>query len=77
MRKLQIKFPGGDVFEVPTEVIAKRKSYEILDLEWRFWDRVCIKTDGRKSSGEFVPVEFFFDTLAEKRDKTIEEVLKK
>jgi hypothetical protein len=54
------------------------KSYEIVDLEWRFWDRVCVKTDYPKliNHGEFVPVEFF-DTLAEKRDKTIEEVLKK
>ncbi len=52
------------------------KKYKIDDLEWRFFDRVCVVSD-YNNRAEFVPVEFFFDTIAEKREKTIEDILKK
>lgn len=45
------------------------ETYIIEDLEWRFWDRVCVTTNYNRQ--EFVPAEFFFDTVSEKRDKKL------
>ena len=70
-----IKKDGSDGdFWIDRLIIGKQ--YKIDDLEWRFWDKICVVTDYSGRS-EFVPVEFFYEELADKRDKKIEEILKK
>lgn len=64
--------PNSDFWE---DRVIIGKSYKIVDLEWRFWDRVCIVTDYSNNS-EFVPVELFYEDIAYKRDKKIDEILK-
>ncbi len=64
----------NDDFWVDRLIIGKK--YKIDDLEWRFWDRVCVVTD-YSNRAEFVPVEFFFDTVAEKRERRIDSILDK
>lgn len=57
-----------------TDKVTIGKWYKITDLEWRFWDRVCIKADTGMEM--FVPVEFFYSTLQDNRDQKIEEITK-
>ena len=64
--------PGFDFW---VDRLTIGREYKIKDLEWRFWDRVCVVTD-YSNNAEFVPVEFFFDTIAEKREKVIDSILK-
>lgn len=46
------------------------KVYEIEDLEWRWTDSVCVKSDNGKVSMYF-PVELFYSTLKEERKQKI------
>lgn len=73
LRNIERDKPNED-FWVDRLIIGKK--YKINDLEWRFWNRVCVVTD-YSNKAEFVPVEFFFDTVAEKREKRIDDILKK
>lgn len=36
------------------------RSYKIEDLEWRYHDKICVKSDNGKTS-MFVPIELFDD----------------
>ncbi len=50
------------------------KSYKIEDLEWRYHDKICVRSDNGKTS-MFVPIELFDDKQI-LRDNKIEEILK-
>ena len=53
------------------------EEYIIEDLEYRFPDRICVKLKGPYyTHSEFVPAEFFWDDIIEKRDKKINEILR-
>lgn len=48
-------------------------TYKIEDLEWRFHDKICVKSDNGKTS-MFVPIELFDDKQV-LRDIRINQVL--
>ena len=37
------------------------KTYTIIDLDFHFWDKICVKTDNKSSHGTFLPIECFVD----------------
>lgn len=73
LRNIKRDGSDGDFW---TDRLTIGKQYKIDDVEWRFWDKICVVSDYSNRS-EFVPVEFFCEELADKRDKKIEEILKK
>lgn len=52
------------------------KTYVIEDLEWRFADSVCVKSDNGKISMYF-PVELFQRNLKEERKMKLKKLKKK
>jgi len=68
-------FNKNDFYE---ERIDVGKTYIIEDVDLHFPYSVCIKLSSKYySHSEFVPVELFFDEIAERRDKKLEILLKK
>ena len=52
------------------------KEYIIDDLDWHFQDSMAVKLDSVYYKHiEFVPIEFFYDDVAEKREKKLNQLL--
>jgi hypothetical protein len=66
-----IEKENGNDFWVDKLVIGNK--YKIDDLEWRFWDRICVK--GEYGNSQFFPAEFFYCDLIEKRNKKIDDII--
>lgn len=52
------------------------ETYDIIDLEFRFPDRICVNLKGPYyTHAEFVPAEFFWDDIVEIRNKKINQII--
>ena len=61
-------------FWLENEHLIPGESYIIDDLEWRYHDKICIKSSYSKQ-GMFAPIKFF-DSTAVIRDNKLSEILK-
>ena len=50
------------------------KLYTITDLDFHFWDKICIKTN-RNKTGMFIPIKFFTLSLNELRKKKLNRIV--
>jgi len=54
------------------------KVYKIVDVDFHFWDKICVRSDNRKFS-HFVPIKFFVneeDYIRILREKKLKRITK-
>lgn len=65
--------PNSDFYD---ERLIIGESYKIEDIEFRFPNKVAVKLKGPYYfHSEYVPIELFHNTIVERRDKKIDEIL--
>lgn len=52
-----VKFDDNDMWN---QHLTVGKKYKIEDLDFHFWDSLCVKSDNGKTS-MFIPIRFFSD----------------
>jgi len=52
-----VKYDNDDYWE---QHLTIGKKYKINDLDYHFFNKICIKTDTKRFS-QFIPIEFFTD----------------